>query len=125
MDMGVKTVRVRIADLNDALNGNGARVVSKQHYGYMLEVNDRARYTEYVQLCEQPREGRLPTTPDERLLHILLILINTHDFMRLDDIADALYVSKATVSNDIKRIEEICHGNSGPVQTGSAAGNGL
>lgn len=107
LDMGVKTVRVRIADLNDALDGNGARVISKQHYGYMLKVSDRARYTEYVQICEQPVEGRLPTTPDERLFHILLMLINTHDFMRLDDIADALYVSKATVSNDIKRIEEI------------------
>ena len=59
LGIGVKTVRVRIKELNPELEKNGIQILSKSRYGYYLDP----RQPEGIEGLLNPRENEDPVIP--------------------------------------------------------------
>lgn len=102
---GEKTIRTRVKDLNAILVQHGARILARPRYGYLLEIIDAKQYEVYLKSIFS--QEAIPVTADERSLCVLAFLINHDDYLKLEDMADFLYVSKNTLTADLKRVEQI------------------
>lgn len=100
-----KTVRVRLKELREILSRNGAELISKQRMGFLIEVTDRATYDAFCQTRGNVSADHLPSTSAERVNFILSYLLTHKEYIRIEDIADMLYVSKNTLAGDIRQVE--------------------
>lgn len=106
-DVSEKTVRIRIKELNYLLTQNGARIISKQHLGYTLELTDYLKFQEFKKGITQDKEEQIPSTCEERIQYLLSYLLKSNDYIKLDDIAEFIYISKNTLTKDLKKVEFI------------------
>ncbi len=51
--------------------------------------------------------SEIPDSPIERNQYILKYILYNNTYIKLEDLANSLYVSKFTILNDIKRIKPI------------------
>lgn len=104
LSLSEKTVRTRIKSLNEELANYGAQVISKQRYGYILEVSDAQKF---VQVSYDRNQHEIPENTEERQQYLLFHLLHSKKFMKLDDLSEKLYISRKTLSANLKRVEEI------------------
>lgn len=99
-----KTARCMVKQLREKLLDNGADILARTRHGYLLQVNDRARYEA---LCrEGDNTGRfIPSSSEERVYYLLVMLLSQADYIKLDDVSEELYVSKYTISGDLHQVE--------------------
>lgn len=102
-----KTIRERIQELNDILRSKGAVVKSKQRYGFLLEVNNRKLYEEFISEKNKNYSQVFPSSSKERCAYILAFLLNRDNYIKLDDLSEFLYVSRPTLYHDIKEVEMV------------------
>lgn len=102
-----KTIRVRMKELNDILITYGAEIISKQRYGYKLKISDEQRFHQLAYIMDKKEKEHLPTTSAERVPYILAYLLNRDDYIKLDDLSEFLYVSRNTLTADLKKVEFI------------------
>ena len=104
-----RTIRGDITALNSILEGHGATIKIKRNEGYFIEILDLNKYQQY--LAENTQEimedNEIPNSPIERNKYILRHLLYNNDYIKLEDLADKLFISKTTILNDIKRIKSI------------------
>jgi lichenan operon transcriptional antiterminator len=104
-----RTIRGDISALNSILEGHGAAIKIKRNEGYYIDIIDLNKYQQY--LAENTQEimedNEIPNSPIERNKYILKYLIYNNDYIKLEDLADRLFISKTTILNDIKRIKSI------------------
>ena len=104
-----KTVRTRIKELNRILESNGASIVSKQKYGYRLLVHDLELYTSFCSSLGESGYQMLPSNSEERVNYMLEYLLNHSNYVKLEYFVEILYVSRNTITADIKKVEYILH----------------
>lgn len=104
-----RTIRGDISALNSILEGHGATIRIKRNEGYYIDILDLNKYQQY--LAENTQEimedNEIPNSPIERNKYILRYLIYSSDYIKLEDLADKLFISKTTILNDIKKIKSI------------------
>lgn len=106
MEVSSKTVRRMIKDLNCLLREYGAEIVSKNGHGYKITVADPRKYEELLAEMRLVRQGGfIPDTSEERIQFLLEYLLNHNSFIKLDELSDRLYVSKNTLTADLKKVE--------------------
>ena len=107
-ELGVseKTARTRIRELEEAIEGSGARIRSKPRYGYCLLVEEPKRWKEFLAKRYQ-EDSRVPLDSGERVDYMLALFLNRSDYRKLEDLSDFLYVSSKTLTNELKRVEYI------------------
>lgn len=99
-----KTVRNRLKELNEQLDHYGAEIVSKHRYGYLLKVKDNQKF---LQVSLENQIAGIPDSAESRQSFLLNYLLDAHDFVKMDDLSEALYISRNTLSTNLKRVEEI------------------
>ncbi|MCF1783645.1 BglG family transcription antiterminator [Lactobacillus mulieris] len=104
LSLSDKTVRNRLKDLNKALTNQGAEVISKHHYGYKLNITNKKRFLS-IQLDNNHQS--IPDSTEERVKALLITLLNTKEYLKIDDLANRLYVSRKTLSSNLKHTEKI------------------
>lgn len=102
--MGVKTVRIKIGMLNDQLAPYGACVVSRAHYGYKLSVSDADAYEHLARGFSREPE-KIPDTAPGRESYCLHRLLTCDGYLKLDDLAEELYISRTTVFFAVRNVE--------------------
>lgn len=108
LDTGEKTIRNLIKKMNQELESNGASICCKYGVGYHLDICDPSAYAEYYRThYENTPETYLPSTSAERVQYLLEYLCNSIDYVKLDDLSETLYVSKRTLTSDIREVERI------------------
>lgn len=107
-EMGVseKTVRTRIRELEESVEGSGAVILSKPRYGYCLKVEEPDRWEEF-KAKRYKDQSRIPLDSGERVDYMLAIFLNGQDYRKLEDLSDFLFVSSKTLTNELKRVEQI------------------
>ncbi len=101
-----KTVRTRIRELEEAIEGSGAQVFSKPRYGYCIRVEEPDTW-EAFKTGRYKDESRLPLDSGERVDYMLALFLNRGDYRKLEDLSDFLFVSSKTLTNELKRVEQI------------------
>ncbi len=110
INLSEKSVRTRIKELGTICNANGAVLRSKQRYGYCLEIEDQGRFQKFLEECRQP-EGRMGlTTPEDRVKYLLNELLSAQTYVKMDDLAEKMYISRQTLVNDLRKADSILDG---------------
>lgn len=104
-----RTVRSDITTLNTILKVNGAVIAIKKGYGYILNITDLMLYQNYLALLSQElmSDLNIPDSPQERNRYILKALLNSNTYIKTENLAEQLYVSKVTIANDLKQVKTI------------------
>ncbi|PWC09557.1 transcription antiterminator BglG [Brenneria roseae subsp. americana] len=104
LSVSTRTVRADITALNALLARHGAQFVLSRGNGYRLEIDDPVRYQALQET--RPRPRRIPRTSQERI-HALVVRFLTSAFsLKLEDLADAWFVSRATLQSDMADVRE-------------------
>ena len=104
---GTKTVRNLLKEINQEIEPHGAVIVSKYGVGYFLNIQDNGKYEAY---CSKDHahgsEEYLPSTSEERIQYLLEYLINSGSYVKLEKLSESLYISKRTLTEDLKEVEQ-------------------
>lgn len=108
LEVTERTVRDDLKKLDHLLQSHGARLESRRQHGYSIVIDDEQRYRELSMKSPVKDDAPpLPDTPEERIRYELFALLNAHQDIRMEDLADSLYISRATLNNDLKILRQI------------------
>ncbi|MCJ2146488.1 BglG family transcription antiterminator [Bacillus sp. B19-2] len=100
-----RTIRSDVKELDRLLSKHGAAVQSIRGAGYRLSIkNDRL----FRQLLQHTFHEELstPVFPNERILYLLKRLLLTEEYVKLEDLAGEMFISKSTVQNDMRDVKK-------------------
>lgn len=109
LNVSEKTVRTRLKALNDILTSRGASIHSKSSMGYQLVVYDQEDFQSLTTSLEKGSKVQRPTNSNERVIFILANLLSRENYIKLDDLCETCYVSRNTMTADLKKVEYILH----------------
>ncbi|MBP2168420.1 transcriptional antiterminator [Erwinia toletana] len=102
--ISTRTVRTDITALNQLLASHGAHFVLNRGEGYQLKIDDAARYRRLLE--ESPSHLRVPRTSAERVHYLLTRFLTSAFSLKLEDLADEWFVSRATLQSDMAEVRE-------------------
>ncbi|SDK19887.1 BglG family transcription antiterminator [Sediminibacillus albus] len=105
-----RTTREDVKLLDAVLSKNGAGVESIRGTGYKLVIDDDQNFRKYLQdvLQEEAEyETSIPSLPEERTAYLIKRLLLAEGYLKLDDLADEMHISKSTIQNDLKNAKKI------------------
>ncbi|WP_022794168.1 BglG family transcription antiterminator [Marinococcus halotolerans] len=105
-----RTVREDIKELQTTLQLHGAEIEAIKGKGYQLKIIDNDKFRAYVKEYLQPAapdSQALPSLPEERVSYLIQRLLLASSFIKLDELANEMFVSRSTVQNDLKKVREI------------------
>lgn len=106
LDLNEKTVRTTIGKMRDSLDEYGIEIESKTKKGYHLLIYDKEKYQAFINNDECLSKNDIPNNSKEREEWLLDYLLKQHKFVRIDDLSEMLYVSRSTITNDIRNVED-------------------
>ena len=103
--VSMRTVRDHIRRANDSIAPAALVRFSRSRNGYVCEINDRAAFDHWMLRARSVAQADPGASTSNRAAYLLNDLLMRNDWITLDDLAGILFVSRATISNDLKRIE--------------------
>lgn len=100
-----RTIRSDIRQLDDFLNKHGAAIEPVRSRGYALKITDNRAFRDLLQQLFIVNEPNDPASPEYRQMHIIRRLLIADHFLKLEDLAEELYVSRSTLNNDFKEVK--------------------
>ena len=107
LSVSTRTVRADITALNALLASHGAQFILSRGNGYQLKINDVARYQQLQ--ASHPRALRIPRTGPERVHYLVVRFLTSAFSIKLEDLADEWFVSRATLQSDMVEVREWFH----------------
>lgn len=103
-----RTVRTDLKVLEEHLSINqlGAEIKAIRSQGYLLEVNDEQVFTQYLKSIVKEDE-RLPIEPEDRVQFLIKKFLLSLEYLKIDQLADELFVSRSTLQNDLKDVKVV------------------
>lgn len=102
--VSVKTIRIRMGELNGSLRGHGAMIEAKARYGYRLVLQDKEAYLRWKQQATEAQNS-FPEGQKDRVRYLMIYLLNRKDYCKLDDLSEFLYISRTTLTNCLRQAE--------------------
>lgn len=102
--VSTRTVRTDISALNALLQDHGARLVLTRGAGYQLIVDDVTRYENLLRAA--PVQLRVPRSSQERVHYLLTRFLTSAFSLKLEDLAEEWFVSRATLQSDMAEVRE-------------------
>ncbi|WP_158781294.1 transcription antiterminator [Pantoea sp. BAV 3049] len=103
-NVSTRTVRTDITTLNELLADHGVRFVLNRGEGYQIKIEDAARYSQLQQ--QSPSHLRVPRTSAARVHYLLTRFLTSAFSLKLEDLADEWFVSRATLQSDMAEVRE-------------------
>ncbi|MCM3765964.1 BglG family transcription antiterminator [Neobacillus niacini] len=110
LDVTSRTIRNDVRELESIIADFGAEIKSIRGTGYQLIVQDDHLFRQLLQeAADNKREqnSEVPTLPEERVRYVIKRLLLSEEYIKLDDIADELFISKSTLQNDLKDVKDV------------------
>lgn len=104
LSVSTRTVRADITALNALLASHGAQFILSRGNGYQLKIDDAARYHSLQH--SRPRALRVPRTGQERVHYLVVRFLTSAFSLKLEDLADEWFVSRATLQSDMAEVRE-------------------
>lgn len=101
-----RTIRSDILLINQKIEDCGAKIVLKRGKGYQLHILDVPKYEAFQKEYQRNRQHDCFNInhPEERVKYIIYLLLLENKYIKLEDLAAELYISRATISNDMKQV---------------------
>lgn len=104
LSVSTRTVRADITALNALLEHHGAQFILTRGSGYQLKIDDATRYQTLQ--ASRPRALRIPRSGPERVHYLVVRFLTSAFSLKLEDLADEWFVSRATLQNDMTEVRE-------------------
>ncbi|MCS2156559.1 BglG family transcription antiterminator [Scandinavium sp. H11S7] len=104
LSVSTRTVRADITALNALLLQHGAQFVLSRGNGYQLRVDDPTLFQSLQD--SRPRLSRIPRTGSERVHYLMVRFLTSAFSLKLEDLADEWFVSRATLQGDMAEVRE-------------------
>lgn len=105
-----RTLREDIRQYKETIEKQaGCSIVSKPNAGYRLQIHDETLYNQFLKtLLQQETNSQflIPVNQEERIFYIIRYFLSHPDYVRLNDLADEIYVSRSTLNTDIREVKE-------------------
>lgn len=98
-----RTVLNYIKNINELIGKDVAEIVFTKNRKYIIQKKN----TETFQKILSFNEKNNLTIPEERVKEIIRILLEKKEMIRLEDLAESLYISRTTLVKDLKRVSKI------------------
>jgi len=106
IEVSSRTIRQDIKELGAILRENGATIRSEAGKGYTLTVNDDRLFKNFLQKVNDEKVNpAIPNLPEERVVYLLKRLLLSGDYLKIEQLAEELHVSKTTLQNDLKEVK--------------------
>lgn len=104
-----KTVRNDIELINLLLERVGAQIVSKLGSGYYIDISIHNEFYIFLQSFNEKYidNSTIPNYNHERLRYIIHNLLVLDNYIKSDTLIDELFISRSTLTNDLKQIRLI------------------
>lgn len=109
MNVSSRTIRNDIKELNCLLKDNCAEIITKPKLGIKLKVNDERRFNDYfynLKHGSEPKKNYL-VNHEDRSKYLLSYLLNESSYVKIDDLSEKIYVSKSTLTSDLKAVRKM------------------
>jgi lichenan operon transcriptional antiterminator len=103
LQVSTRTIKADIKNIKSELVDTFCNIESKPGKGIWLEYDCKGS----IYLKALFNESINDIIPDNRNYYIDLLLIDNGDYMKIEDIADKLFVSKGTIINDLNKQQEL------------------
>lgn len=100
-----KTARKMIALLNDEIVLNGAEITAKPGKGYSLIVHKNAAFEKFLEVNQIIDAANT----ENRSEFLIRLFIDTEEYLKVEELADMLYISQKGVSKSLKEAEHYLH----------------
>lgn len=119
-----KTIKSDMHTVSQMIACFGAELVSKAGTGYYIRVNDNNDYNTFVQIFNTKYKDSysLPAFNSERVQNIIVKLLTSIDYVKVETIRDDMYFSRTTISNDLKNAKSILESYGLTIRTKPAYG---
>lgn len=111
LQVSEKTIRNDLKQLQIVLKNHGACLDILQGKGIELTIGDELKFQKYF-----AELSRCQMIEDNRMLQLFQILLESERFLKLDDLSEKLYLSRARLSSTLKVIKKILHNYSLDIQ---------
>lgn len=103
INVSKKTVQTTIKNM--ATMEYGFQILAKKSFGYSLKVVNEKLYKYYLKQLFMQNE--LPSSPEQRNNYVLMSLLLSDTYIKIDDLCDQIYVSNSTMMLTIKKIKKV------------------
>ncbi|GAB3066617.1 BglG family transcription antiterminator [Salinicoccus sesuvii] len=101
-----RTIRNDLKEIDQYLSSTGARIVSNRNEGYQLQIGDGENFKQSVYDLIKI-DDNIPTEPRDRVNFLVEKFLLSSEYLKLEDLAEEIYVSRSTIKNDIKDVKMI------------------
>lgn len=103
LQLSEKTIRKMISEIEVGVENHGAKIEKKRGEGVRLKIIDLGTYQNF---CKNQLSLQIPDTSEQRIQYILALFFSTSEFIKIDTLCDELFVSRKTISTDLKSVEQ-------------------
>ncbi len=109
LNVSSKTIRNQLKSMNDIMSRYGVTVESKHGAGYRLVVESEEKRSQLERQIQNQefKHSSIPNSSNERVGYLLEFLLNSDDFVKLDALSELLYISKTTLTANLKKVERM------------------
>ena len=104
LSVSTRTVRADITALNALLAQYGAQFILNRGSGYQLKIDNPASFQALEESA--PKAQHVPRTAQDRITFLLVRFLTSAFSLKLEDLADEWFVSRATLQNDMVEVRE-------------------
>ncbi len=104
-----RTIRTYYKTLVEKLDHSGIDLISKQGYGYKLDILDDDTFADFLEenhINDHHFDYQSVTDINDRYNYLLNKLLFEQNEIYFDDLVDELFVSRSTLSSDFKKIRQ-------------------
>ena len=108
LSLSDRTVRTYLKDLKALIESNGGNIVSKQGYGFQLEIVDRTIFNLFLiehHLLDKNIEQSQCREASERKHYILNLLLLESQKIDVETLSEQLFISSSQLNKDIAEIK--------------------
>lgn len=104
-----RTIRNSIKELNALLLQHGAEIKSVRGTGYELKIYNDGMFKNFLSELsgDTLNCGSVPTLPEERIHFLIRRLLLSDKYLKLEELADELFISKSSIQNDLRDAKKV------------------
>lgn len=106
-DVTTRTIRNDIVAIEEILaNDSGIHIESIRGKGYKVEVFQNKKLFSFLKKINDNTESN-PIEPEERVNYIVNRLLLSSEYLKIDELADELFISRSTLQNDLLNVKVV------------------
>ncbi|NLC97348.1 MAG: PTS transporter subunit EIIA [Erysipelotrichaceae bacterium] len=106
LNLSSKTILNEVKKIKPIIEMNGAIIISKTSIGLKLKIVDRKLFENFYNTLNDSL-NKLPRNSEERTYYLLYLFLESNIWIKADDLASELFISRSTLSQNLKNVRSI------------------